>query len=100
MQILGWFRAVRCFSLAQETLQSLAVLSYVFGQELESDEAVQARVFGLVYDTHPAATELLDDAVVRDGLAEHTAPFVTCDESAVYPKIIHRLCDFCCITVP
>jgi hypothetical protein len=68
---IGVVQGGRCFSLAPETLQSLAVLSYVFGQELESDEAVQARVFGLVHDTHPAATELLDDAVVRDGLANH-----------------------------
>jgi len=26
------------------------------------------RFFGLVHNAHPAATELLDDAVVRDGL--------------------------------
>ena len=39
------------------------------GQELESDEAMQPCVFGLVHDAHPAATDLLHDAVVRDGMA-------------------------------
>ena len=30
---------------------------------------MQRSVLGLVNDTHPAAAQLLDDAVVRDGLA-------------------------------
>ena len=30
------------------------------------------RIFSLVHHTHSAAAELLDDAVVRDGLADHT----------------------------
>jgi hypothetical protein len=32
-----------------------------------------ALVLSLVDDTHPSATEVLDDAVVRDGLADHSA---------------------------
>ena len=32
-----------------------------------------ADVLGLVDDTHPAAAELLDNAIVRDGLADHWA---------------------------
>ncbi len=34
---------------------------------------IQAKlgVLSLVYDTHPTTTELLNDAVMRDGLAEH-----------------------------
>jgi len=32
---------------------------------------VQPSVLGLVDDTHPSTAELLDDAVVRDGLADH-----------------------------
>ena len=43
-----------------------------FGREkLESDQTLQARVFRLIDDTHPPATELLDDAVMRDGLTDH-----------------------------
>ena len=57
-------------SLAPETLQSLGILGDLVGQELQSDKAVEASVLGLVDHTHPAAAELLDDAVVRDGLAD------------------------------
>jgi hypothetical protein len=32
---------------------------------------MQSRVFGLVDHAHAATTKLLDDAVVRDGLADH-----------------------------
>jgi hypothetical protein len=42
------------------------------GQELESDETVQARVLGLVHHTHTASAKFLDDAVVRDD--PHAAP--------------------------
>jgi hypothetical protein len=31
---------------------------------------MEARVFGFVNDTHTSATELLDNPVVRDSLAE------------------------------
>ena len=41
------------------------------GQELQRDQAMQPRVFGLVDHAHPAAAELFDDAVMRDGLADH-----------------------------
>ena len=32
---------------------------------------MESDILGLVDDTHPASAELLDDAVVGDGLAEH-----------------------------
>jgi hypothetical protein len=32
---------------------------------------MQPRILGLVYDTHPPTAELLEDAVVRNGLADH-----------------------------
>ena len=40
-------------------------------QKLERHEAVQARVAGFPDDTHSAAAQLLDDAVMRDGPADH-----------------------------
>ena len=57
--------------LALKTGECLRVTGDLLGQELEGDEAMQRRVLGLVDDAHPAAPELLDDAVVRDGLADH-----------------------------
>jgi hypothetical protein len=42
-------------------------------QELQSHKTVQLHIFGLVDHTHAAAAQLLDDAVVRDGLPDHCA---------------------------
>src|SRR5580658_1038043 len=56
---------------APEAFECLRVLRYIIGQELQSDEAAEFGVLSLVDDTHPAPTEFLDDAVVRDGLANH-----------------------------
>ena len=53
--------------------ECLRVFGYIVRQELESDKAAELHVLGLVDHTHPAAAELLDDAVVRDGLADHWA---------------------------
>jgi hypothetical protein len=44
---------------------------FVLGQKLQCDKAPKLGVLGLVNDTHPAAAKLLDDFVVRDGLADH-----------------------------
>jgi hypothetical protein len=49
----------------------LRVLSNLVRQELQGDKAVQLYVLSLIDHTHPAATKLLDDPVVRDGLANH-----------------------------
>ena len=43
----------------------------VVGQKFERDESAERQVFGFVDDSHAAATEFFDDAVVRDSLAEH-----------------------------
>jgi hypothetical protein len=54
-----------------EAAQGLRVFSDVVRKEFEGNETVQACVLGLVDYSHPAAAQLLDDAVVRDGLADH-----------------------------
>jgi hypothetical protein len=59
--------------LALEAGKSLCVLGYVVKQELECNEAMQLHVLSLVDHTHPAAAQLLDEAVVRDGLPDHWA---------------------------
>ena len=58
-------------SFPAEAFQDLRVSRHFVGQELQGDRAAKISVFGLVDDTHAAATQLLDDAVVRDGLADH-----------------------------
>ena len=56
---------------ALEALERLAIARKLLGQKLQRHAAAQARVFGFVDHTHTAAPELLDDAIVRDGLADH-----------------------------
>ena|ERR1700757_2013292 len=56
--------------LTAESFERLLVLGEVFGQELQSDEAAKFGVFSFVNDTHPPTSQLLDDAVVGDGLAD------------------------------
>jgi hypothetical protein len=51
--------------------QSLRVSNNVIGQKLQGDKTVQGNVLGLVDNAHAAAPKLLDDTVVRDGLADH-----------------------------
>ena len=41
------------------------------GQKFQGDKAAEPHILGLVDDTHPATAQLLNDAVVRDGLADH-----------------------------
>ena len=55
---------------ALKTRQRLLIFGDLIGQELEGHKTMESDVFGLVDDTHPASAELLDDAVVGDGLAE------------------------------
>src|ERR1700674_262249 len=55
-----------------KTGKSLGVFGYFIGQEFQGNEAVQPRVFGLVDYPHPTTAEFLDDAVVRNGLTNHS----------------------------
>src|SRR5467141_1325930 len=63
----------RSAGLSTETLQRLRVLRNFLREKFESDEASKLGIFGLVDHTHTTTTELLHDAVVRDGLPDHWA---------------------------
>ena len=56
---------------AAEAFERLRVVRHVIGQELQGNKAAEFGVFGLIDHTHAAPAEFLDDAVVRDGLADH-----------------------------
>ena len=43
------------------------------GRNFRADKAVQLHVLGLIDHTHSPVAELIDNAVVRDGLADHWA---------------------------
>jgi hypothetical protein len=64
-------------SLAPKSFQGLRVQRQFIGQEFQGYQSAKLGVFGLVNHAHAAATQFIDDAVVRDGLADHgwrTAP--------------------------
>jgi hypothetical protein len=50
--------------------ECLRVTGNIFRRELEGDEPMQPQVLGLINDPHTPAAQLLDDAVMRDGLAD------------------------------
>src|SRR6185436_18727395 len=50
--------------------QGLGITRQIAGDELERHRTVQARIFGFVHHAHPAAAELLEDAVVRERLTD------------------------------
>jgi len=54
----------------------LQIVSYVIREELQSHESAEARVLSLIDNTHTAAAEPVDDAVVRDDLADHSEMLV------------------------
>ena len=68
---VGMVQRGRGLGFALKTSECLRVAGNFLGQELEGNEAMQPRVLSLVDHAHPAATELLDDAVMRNGLADH-----------------------------
>ncbi|MGA8308776.1 MAG: hypothetical protein WB755_02010 [Terriglobales bacterium] len=49
----------------------MRIVGEVVGQELQGDVAAELEVFRFIDHTHPAAPKFLDDAVVRDGPANH-----------------------------
>src|ERR1019366_2636072 len=57
----------------------------------------QLEVFGFVDHTHPAATELRENAIVRDGLADHFACVAVRrrTSSKKFSRKITWLCVFC-----
>src|ERR1700676_4773180 len=56
---------------ALKSAERQRVSGYIAGQELQSHEATEFDILSFIDHTHAAAAELLDDAVVRDGLANH-----------------------------
>ena len=67
-----WMIQRRCGArLALEALERLRIADEIVREEFQRGKPAEPRVFGLVDHTHAAAAQLLDDAIVRDGLANH-----------------------------
>ena len=67
---VGMVQRRRRLGFAPEASQGDRVAGDFIRQKLERHKAVQARVFGFVDHTHTAAAQLLDDAIVRNGLTD------------------------------
>src|SRR5580692_2221664 len=68
---VGMVQRGRRLSFALKSGESQRVAGDVFGQELQGDKTMQPNILRFVDHAHAAAAESLNDAVVRDGLAEH-----------------------------
>jgi len=67
---VGMVQGGRSFGFSLKAAECLSIFGYVIGQELEGHKPAEFDILSLVYDTHTAATELFEDAVVRDGAAD------------------------------
>jgi hypothetical protein len=54
-----------------EPLQSMGIVGHIWRKKLQSGETVKPGVLGLVNNPHTTPAEFLNNAVVRDGLADH-----------------------------
>src|SRR6516164_5005208 len=70
---IGMIQGGRGLCLTLKASQCQRMAGNVLGQELESDETMQAGVFGLIDDSHTAAAKSFDDPVMRDYLTDHLA---------------------------
>ena len=69
----------RSLRLALEASHRLRIVGNFFRQELDGHKTVQARVLSLVDHSHPAAAQLFDNAIMRNGLANHWRESYVCE---------------------
>src|SRR6516162_5784761 len=53
--------------LAAEALESLGILSQLFGQEFQGDKAAQFEILSFVDHSHTSTADSFEEAVVGDG---------------------------------
>ena len=68
---IGMIESGSRLRLPLEARQGWGVFDNLIGQKLQGHISVEGYVFCLVDHTHAATTEFLEDAVVRDGPANH-----------------------------
>jgi hypothetical protein len=62
--------------LKHEAIEDGGFAGQLGRKKLQGYAAAQGEVFGFVNDSHPAAAELAEDAVMRDGLADHACGII------------------------
>src|SRR5215469_8091352 len=71
VQILGWFSADAARASLRKRSSACGSVATSSRRNFKATKATEFDVLGLVDHTHPATAQLLDDAVVRDGLTNH-----------------------------
>src|ERR1700746_1597351 len=63
--------------LAAKTFKGLGVLRHIIRQEFQSNKPPKLGILGFVDNAHTTSPDLFEDAVVRDGLANHVVDVIT-----------------------
>ncbi len=71
-----------------KALVGVGIFRQLGREKLQRDVTVQPDVERLVDDAHTAATEFVDDAIVRDGLSDHRSR-ASCGEAKLTPLLAH-----------
>ena len=66
VQMLGWLRAEAARASRRKRSRAWRSRGYIFREEFQGDEAVEASVLGLVDNAHSAAAKLFNDTVMGD----------------------------------
>jgi hypothetical protein len=57
-------------SFSAETFESLGIVRQIVREKFQSDKASKLSIFSLVNDAHASAAELVQNAVMGNGLSE------------------------------
>src|SRR5438445_1352736 len=68
------FYSRRFVRLDLNSFSSLGNLRQFIRKKFEGNAPAKAKIFRLIHDAHSASADLLRDAVMRDGLADHATP--------------------------
>jgi hypothetical protein len=63
---------------ALKAFASSRIILHLRGQKVQPNMPAQLEIFTLVNRTHTATTELFQDAIMRDGFADHETPADSC----------------------
>src|SRR5882762_4463399 len=59
--------------------QCLGILDDIIGEKFQGDKSAQSYILGPIDDTHSPSAKLLNDAVMRNGLADHWRESYVCE---------------------
>jgi hypothetical protein len=82
---VGMVQQRRGSGLTSKALQRFRVAGEVFGNELESNVPAQLKIFRVIHDAHTPASQLAEDAVMGNLLADHRSEMLPGGRGNVRP---------------